>query len=531
VRTHLVGLLLLAGCTTGLPTPDGVQLGRPVAGDAPAEDTDLRKVPAGPAKDATAAQVVSGWLAAATDPSTAQRFLAPSVAWDAGASTTIYADLVAEIDRDGALRSRTGRRTISLELRQAEGQWRLSSVPAGVLLPDREARIGRCPVDLTWLSPDRASMVRESTVLPDCDQVDLSASADVIVRALLAGPPARLARVVSTALPAGTSTAGPVRIVQQGGSTVAVVDLAAATSADAASLAAFRVQVERTLRGRGGIEGVRLLVDGQQPPEPESGAAVPADPADVPEETLLAQPGLTGMAVTPDGRTVVRLRPISGGRSVPERGVARPGAQPAAWVAVASAQAWDDISVSRDGTTWLVRGGHVEAVPPAAATPIPVTSPVDLIALRPARDGAHAVGVTPRGALVALLVHGGADPGVQATGSSTPPQLADVGEVSALSWPEEDGSVVVSARVGGRAGLWRVETRLTVEQVVSGSGATAVEALPDPCPSGTVGRLSTAPARPMLAWCRDAGHGAVRALQQGTWGALTPGGPRLYAGG
>jgi hypothetical protein len=550
----VAGLAALSACSTAqLPTPAGVHTVRAAGGEVPREDIVLRKIPVGPAAGASAETIVRGWVAAATQPDVAQRFLAPGVTWDATASTavtqdvpnvlvqpdsggglarlTVRAEVLADLDLGGALIPARRSVSSSLQLRLVVGQWRITALPPGVLVPAREVRIGRCPLALAWLSPDRRTAVRDEVLLPRCDPGDRGAVADAAVRALLAGPPPRLAGLVVGAVPAGTALAGPVRVVQDGGSGVAVVDLdSSAGDLPGAALSLLRQQVELSLGPITGIDRVRLLVDGQDRPVVDRELLV--DPLDL---SARAGQTLTGkdavvLAAEPTGRTVVRLRRVDQRQVQPERGEsAQPGQLPTSWAALASPDLWGDLSISPDGTVWLVRAGALwSLVPGGKPQLVPAPGGVGVLRLRVSRDGVHAVLLTAQKRLLPVLVRQGNPVELVAAGAA----VAGISEVSQLSVPDTQGRLTVTGAVAGRVGLWRVQLAPTVDDVVAGTITPTPEAMPAPCGTDAIASISVVVEAPALVWCRRGREaGDVRELVRESWRVVAPGGPRIYLGG
>jgi len=154
-RTALVLAIVaavLAGCA-GIPTSGPVER---VQDESGLGESTVRYTPAGPAPDATEAQVVRGFLdAMLAYPVThrvAAEYLTPEAAdrWRPGQSTTVYTaadvssdavgagriDLAADVrlDAQGRLTRVAAARQWDLDLQRIDGQWRIATPPDGVLV-------------------------------------------------------------------------------------------------------------------------------------------------------------------------------------------------------------------------------------------------------------------------------------------------------------------------------------------------------------------------------------------------------------
>jgi hypothetical protein len=235
-------LLLAAGC--GLPLGGGVHKPGPI----PAEERqggDIQVLPPGPRDDATPEDVVRGFFGAQSSPSDghaiAREFLAPALqkTWRDNGPVSVFgsslsvvgqvnafrvtAPKIGQISTDGSYNPARGTIDIRVELRRGlRGRWQITSVPDGLVLSltdrDRSFRTR----NIYYLAPPSAPGSASSHLVPD--QVFLpvtAASADALVRRLLAGPSRLLGDSVSTAFPAGTG----VRRVQTDPTGLVTVDL------------------------------------------------------------------------------------------------------------------------------------------------------------------------------------------------------------------------------------------------------------------------------------------------------------------
>lgn len=209
---------LLAGCVS-IPTEGPISRGSP----APAEQSLSIPLPLGPQEGSDEEEIVAGFLSAAQagvfqDYATARQFLAPGTEWDprpatmvasqnpvvtrtGAGSVVVDVELAAQVDESGVYREAT--RTpgpelqLPFELRQVAGEWRISSLPDGVVFRDSAFVNAYAQVPLYFATPDRTVAVPDVRWLPSTRGTLLLRT----VQALLAGPSPWLRDAVVTALP------------------------------------------------------------------------------------------------------------------------------------------------------------------------------------------------------------------------------------------------------------------------------------------------------------------------------------------
>jgi hypothetical protein len=206
----------------GIPTSGSVEPGEVVLEEPGA----AIPIPFGPAEDASAEEIVHGFLAAAAvgvydDYATAMEFLTGTAAngWDPRAGITIYDDEVPNvnvIEREGvaalsvgsiATVDESGRYTESwtdapvkqnITLNQdGAGQWRITGVPDGVLMSWTDFESSHRAVGVYFATLDG------QTLVPEVRWFFESRRLDGAVQALVAGPSSWLRDGVRTGVPEG----------------------------------------------------------------------------------------------------------------------------------------------------------------------------------------------------------------------------------------------------------------------------------------------------------------------------------------
>lgn len=197
-------------------------------------------------------------------------------------------DAVADVDDRGVYTASTSRAEseLSYELVRVSGQWRIDSVPSGLLLP--EVAFGNVfrPVPVMFLTPDLSALVPDVRFVPTRNAVSHA------LDRLLAGPADWLESGVASRVPLGTT------LEQLGAGVVVTEDdaqaevrLTGATGLSAADRDLLFAQVKATLTSIPGILGVSLWLDGN-PYEPSTGAVAPALVARVPDRLVALADGV-----------------------------------------------------------------------------------------------------------------------------------------------------------------------------------------------------------------------------------------------
>jgi hypothetical protein len=316
---------------------------------------NIRVLPPRPQAGMSQLSLVRGFLGATVDSdgdySAARAYLARGTSWNTSAGITTYdqgatvlrhvgskvvqlsVPEVGTITPRGDYLTAPGKVVRNFSLVRQDGQWRISRLPAGVLLSTDDAQHVLQTETIYYLNPSENALVPEQILVPQT-QLGLPTT---LVRALVSGPPSALASAVHTAVPAGTRLLGNVPVTSEG---VAEVDLAGVPpQLTALSLVRLLAQLGWTLQDLD-VKAVQLLVDGEplivpgfstlQSPskaydpnlEPAQhgllyvsggrvlgiGEAAPA--------ALAHRVGLTGPAISADGTAVAALRRHRGGQQL-----------------------------------------------------------------------------------------------------------------------------------------------------------------------------------------------------------------------
>jgi hypothetical protein len=497
-----VGAVVLAGC--GVQLPRGVQEPGSVAAEQ-REGGPIQVLPPGPRRDATAAEVVRGFLRAQSNPehrhALAREFLAPPLreTWndrafvvviDPGRRTIVQDPeepsrvvvtevAAARVGEDGAFRleSRTTPRPETYEVaRQPTGELLLTGVPQGLRLSPEEVGRAVTPYDVYFLgSSGQGRLVPDRVFLPANED-----PAEAVVASLLSGPSSALRGAVRSAAPAGLALERPVT-TDDGVVTVDVGPEARGLSPD--EQVRLSAQLAWTLRSAvgGAYTGLRLLVEGVPldvpgvGPVQRRGAWADYDPDGLPprapayyvadralrsldgglaasEATQGGSLAVDGAAASPAGRLALLSRTDAGWelRTGPPQG---PFGDPVLSAPQLGSLSWG----SGERGLWLLAPGPapqvllVPADSAAAAAPVPYETPDDagpLTALRVSRDGARialVLGVEQaRQLYVGRIEVVGAWPRITGV-RAVVPELYDVTDVA---W-ETGTSLVVLARQGG----------------------------------------------------------------------------------
>jgi hypothetical protein len=280
-RRWLCGVAMLTAVTScaAVPTSGPVHIAKAlpaVAGGI--EPPNVRQFPPGPTAGTTPVGLVGGFLDALLDGDSnyavARTYLAPGTSWNSTSGITLYDENSASvtrsdssqvqvsvhrvgiIDAQGSYLSAPGTLHVTLGVAKRDGQWRISALPAGVLLSTSDAAQSLQPVSIYYLNRTQTRLVPDPILVPEPDQPGL---ATTLVGALLAGPSRGLAPAVATAVPAGTSLVGNVPIDDSG---VAEIDLAGSLQPSPVQLERLSAQLVWTLRQLPSITAIRLLDNG-----------------------------------------------------------------------------------------------------------------------------------------------------------------------------------------------------------------------------------------------------------------------------
>lgn len=287
-RLALVALMvasLLAGCGTlpstlvaRVPTTGPIQQGEQIT--APNDEQFIRVIARGPQPGMTVPQIVRGFLDASAsfdgDHAVARQYLTAqaSARWRPAAGVQVY-EGVGEISESvsetlfiapqfGSIsalgRLEVAERGASMSVRfgvvQESGEWRIDSLPEGLLLSRSDVDRAFRAQSIYFFNPQFTSLVPDPRMVPVLD----AAQATSLVRLLLAGPSDWLEPAVRTGFPADVGLNVDAVPIDGG---VATVDLTAAalTTSDPVRQAMSQ-QLVWTLRQIPGIESVRITADG-----------------------------------------------------------------------------------------------------------------------------------------------------------------------------------------------------------------------------------------------------------------------------
>ncbi|MEX2291067.1 MAG: LpqB family beta-propeller domain-containing protein [Mycobacteriales bacterium] len=551
----LLALLLLPAC--GLPLTEGVQPAGQVEA-AREEPAPVRVIPPGPQPGASPQDIVRGFLNAQSSPddghAVARTFLAPGTTWDDEQGAVVYRargfvegtgqdpltftvrfDTTARIHPTGAFVLDDAPVPATYVVgRMPSGEYRLTSVPAGLHLTGKARERSFRPYDVHFLAraldgEATGRLVPDRVFLPET-----AARASALVGALVGGATPPLRPAVTSALPAGTGLASPV--VERDG--VVTVDLTGEVEAlGARGRQRLSAQFAWTLVPA--FQGVRLLVEGR--PFQVEGAGEVQSRKDWPEYHPAGVDPQAPLYYV-QGR---KLRSLDG--PLPESEATGPGPLPVDAVAVSPAggalgllsRVADDLDEVRTGPPegpfgspvlrrpglgslswgpgdqglWLVADGARPAVcllapvgrpPRADPCAVPYEQPTGagpLSGLRVSRDGARIALVfgtgTARRLYVGRIEPGPAGPRIDVAAGPVARLLTDVTDVA---WQSGTTLAVLASSGGSQVVLWNV--------TVDGSaGPTVVQR---PGLSGDAVKVAAAAGRPLVV------------------GALVDGQPRLF---
>jgi hypothetical protein len=332
-RTVLLALLLalvaVAGCAS-VPGSSPVQILGEVS------DGETAALPPGPVDGSDAIELVRGFVEASAsstdDHAAARRFLSDEAAgWDDSASFTVLdpqfdtvpapgePDADPEVTRVRIRGTSVGRLTSSGSFEPAQapveievttvrrdGQWRISQLPPGVVVPLNDFRTSYRDVSTWFVDPTRQVVVPDLRYLP---AFPARAQATRALELLLAGPSGALFRAVTSVLVPEARLRSNL-VVDEGGALV--VDLTRVGDLDEAGRRLLAAQVVLSLlevnvaRVRLQVDGIALLSD-----RPVLGRE---DVADLSAEV---QPGAEVPALVATGGRLRGLGPVAGSDELP----------------------------------------------------------------------------------------------------------------------------------------------------------------------------------------------------------------------
>lgn len=218
--TAVAAVLVLVACAQ-IPTagPVGTSKdGGSAIGNAP------QYIPPGPQSGATPQAVIEGFFNAGSgyqnDFTVARQFLDPAnaVSWKPSQRTLVYRgspsvvsagrpnayryelDVAYSVDQDGIMTPYPPgtQQSIDVEVTQVDGQWRLSKLPDGTVIPEETFKVLYRPFSTYFFDPAFTVLV------PDVRWfIDNSGIAKSLVSALISGPAGYLKSAVASAFPAG----------------------------------------------------------------------------------------------------------------------------------------------------------------------------------------------------------------------------------------------------------------------------------------------------------------------------------------
>lgn len=563
-RAVLVALLVVlgvaaAGCAS-VPGDSSVQVLRKVSdGEAP-------PAPPGPVDGTNPLDLVRGFVYASGSSAdrhgAARRFLAPEAAtWDDSASVTVLDEQfgtvpvatsadsttvrirgtrIGTLASSGAFEPDEAPVEADVTVVRRDGQWRISSLPAGVFVRLSDLRSNYRSIKVYFVDPVRGTVVPDLRYLP---AVPAKAQAAEAVDMLLAGPSTALAGSVTSRLLPTTALRSNVAAATDGG---LVVDLTKVGDLDDASRRLLAAQVVMTL-SEVSVGRVRLLVDGSPllpaTPDLTRSDVAAASPDDVdstaPQPQALVVSGgrvrelggddsgtpvagqagngafdVSSAAVTSDGRHQAVVSREGGGRN---RLIVGEGDEPLQATDVSGgtltrptwAPGGTEVWTVTDGTT-VARVITDPGVPPRRA-PIDASALTALggpiTSLRMSRDGVRVAAVVG-GRLATASVARAGDGSVSLRGARVL-RPGDLGDVVTMDWRSTDTLLVVSARSDRAVSLVSIDG-LALD-TVSGSNLTP-----------PLQAVAAAPNRPLLV-VDQGGVWSFSGGQLDTW--------RLVAGG
>lgn len=450
----LLALAVVAGCAS-VPESSPVQVLRQVsAGDDAAP-------PPAPADGINPLDLVRDFVGASgssTDKhGAARRYLAPEAAkWDDTAGITVLdgqidtvpapvagparqgtpADtttirirgtMIGRVTSSGSFEPAQSTFQLDVDVVRRDGQWRISRLPDGVVVPLSIFRDNYRTVRTWFVDPVRRMVVADPRYVPS---VPAKAQAARVMELLLAGPSGALLGAAASELPPAARLRSNVAVSADG---ALVVDLTRITDLDEAGRRLLAAQVVLSL-AEVNVARVRLLIDG----EPLLPGKTDWTRDDVALMSADVQPGADVPAlVAAEGRVEQLTGPAP---AAPLPGPVGNGTYDAESAAsTVDGQRLAVVTRSPGGRTLLVGGGPNGGVAPVALTARTMTRP----SWTPTGNEVWTV----LGSTVVARVTV-ADPGPARTGQVNADELAAIGPISDLRL-SRDGMRVVAVVAGG----------------------------------------------------------------------------------
>ncbi len=566
VAIAVAAALITSACAT-IPTSGPVIEGPELDGGS--TDQVIRVIARPPERGMSPAQIVSGFVQASAsfedDHAIARRYLTPEAAatWRPEFGTTVYdgtpvlsvegaadpdvaasstielsATEAGRISADGRYQVSSATRKVnaSFTVTTVDGQWRISNLPAGLLLSRADVDRAFRSFNIYFFNPDFTSLVPD----PRLFATGGAPAATTLARALLDGPSEWLAPGVRTAFPDGSSLAIDAVPVSDG---IASIDLDPLTRlTDDVTRQAMSAQLAWTLRQIPSIRALDINAGGQLLQVP--GVATP--------QPIDAWPLVNPNLMPPDTRAFViaatGVRAISDAGSFPVPGAAGDNEPPLTAIAIDMDQsriagltnrasvvtlslsegaqavaAEADPGQSRptfggDVQPWFVDSDGVvrrlsdDGV--ATAVPVEGLAPRTIIqSIALSRDGTKAALVTRRGARATLLL-AVVTPREAGISLSSPVRVESrLSEFVDVAWSDADRLVTIAAEGAEDREIYEIDLK---RSSVRGLGAPTAPIL-----------LAAAPGLPILVGTEE---GVVVSGSGSNWQVISTGSNPAYPG-
>ena len=276
---NLFALLLTAGLVAGcaqIPLSGAVNRG-PDMNSGLASDY-LYYSPSGPAVDATAVDVINGFINAGTGPqndyAVAREYLSRqlSTTWNPSAETLVQtgrpvmvqnpetevysltANVISEIDADGQMKTVDDTRNLTFHVIKEGGQWRIDKAPDLTLLIKPVFDVIFQSYSLYFFDRPKQYLVPDVRWFPS-----RASTGTRLMAAMLKGPNAWLAPAVTSAIPTGTKLNTAAVTIDRG---IAVVDLSSkALKSSSYDKQLLRAQIFATLTQLPTVLDVNIQID------------------------------------------------------------------------------------------------------------------------------------------------------------------------------------------------------------------------------------------------------------------------------